>query len=129
MHLGAMVLLKENHIAAAGGVEAAVHRVRGKMRDENRHLKIDVEVETLDQFRTALRLDVDWIMLDNMDLDDIERAVREVTHHEGVKPTIEVSGNVTVETARRIAATGVDVLSVGRLTHSAPALDLSLLLR
>jgi nicotinate-nucleotide pyrophosphorylase (carboxylating) len=129
MHLGAMVLLKENHIAAAGGVEAAVHRVRGKMRDENRQLKIDVEVETLDQFRTALRLDVDWIMLDNMDLDDIERAVREVTHHEGLKPTIEASGNVTVETARRIAATGVDVLSVGRLTHSAPALDLSLLLR
>jgi nicotinate-nucleotide pyrophosphorylase (carboxylating) len=129
MHLGAMVLLKENHIAAAGGVEAAVHRVRGKMREENRQLKIDVEVETLDQFRTALRLDVDWIMLDNMALDEVERAVREVTHHEGLKPTIEASGNVTVETARRIAATGVDVLSVGRLTHSAPALDLSLLLR
>ena len=129
MHLGAMVLLKENHIAAAGGVEAAVRRVRANMRKENRELKIDVEVETLDQFRTALGLRVDWIMLDNMDPDDIDRATREAARDEGWKPTIEASGNVTIDTARRIAAAGVDVISVGGLTHSAPALDLSLLVR
>lgn len=129
MHLGAMVLLKENHIAAAGGVEAAVQRIRAQMRAEQRDLKIDVEVETLVQFRTALHLGVDWIMLDNMAVSDIENAVREASHHPGHKPTIEASGNISLDTARRIAAAGVDVLSVGRLTHSAPALDLSLLVR
>jgi len=128
MHLGAMVLLKENHVAAAGGVEEAVKSVRANILRESRPLKIDVEVETLAEFRTALRLQVDWIMLDNMELEDIRCAVREAAQAEW-KPVIEASGNITLATAATIAATGVDVISVGSLTHSAPALDLSLLLR
>jgi nicotinate-nucleotide pyrophosphorylase (carboxylating) len=127
MNLGSMVLLKENHIAAAGGIEEAVRRVRSCMRQEDRTLKIDVEVETLDQFRTALGLRVDWIMLDNMDPDDIASAVREAAANHGWRTMIEASGNVTLETARQIADAGVDIISVGSLTHSAPALDLSLL--
>jgi nicotinate-nucleotide pyrophosphorylase (carboxylating) len=129
MHLGAMVLLKENHIAASGGIEAAVERIRANMRSEERDLEIEVEVETLEQFRTALSLRVDWIMLDNMSLDDMRRAVHDAAQDAGWKPTIEASGNVTLDTAGPIAAAGVDVISVGSLTHSAPALDLTFLVR
>ncbi len=119
MGLYDMALIKENHIQAAGSISAAVERVRAA----HPHLPIEVEVKTLDELRETLALDVDRIMLDNMNLEQIQAAVRLAA---GRVP-LEVSGGVTLERVADIAATGVDYISVGALTHSAPALDLSML--
>jgi len=113
------VPVKDNHIAAAGGLAPALQRLRARTG----HLvKIEVEVDTLDQLEEALRLAIDAVLLDNMDLATLARAVGLV---DGRVPT-EASGGVTLETVRKIAETGVDLISVGALTHSAPRLDLSL---
>jgi nicotinate-nucleotide pyrophosphorylase (carboxylating) len=114
-----MVLIKDNHIAAAGGITQAVERVRQRNRQG---LAVEVEVKSLAELGEALALDVDRIMLDNMDLGEMRRAV-EVTA--GQVP-LEASGNVTLENVAAIAATGVDYISVGALTHSVKALDISL---
>jgi len=119
-----MVLIKENHIAAAGGIAAAVAAVR-----EHNEAGIAVEVETTDlaEVAEALSAGVDRILLDNMSLEEMAAAVERV-HAEGPgRPETEASGGVTLERVRDIAGTGVDFVSVGALTHSAPALDLSLL--
>jgi len=114
-----MVLIKDNHIEAAGGITPAVRLVREHVRD----LAIEVEVESLAQFDEALALGVDRIMLDNMDLDTMREAVR----RRGSAPVeIEASGGITLETVAAVAATGVDLISVGDLTHSVRALDISL---
>jgi nicotinate-nucleotide pyrophosphorylase (carboxylating) len=115
-----MVLIKDNHIAAVGGdIPAAVARVRAC---DPRGRPIEVEVRTLDELRAALPLNVDRILLDNMDLDTMRAAV---TLTAGRTP-LEASGNMRLERVPAVAATGVDFISVGALTHSAPALDISL---
>jgi nicotinate-nucleotide pyrophosphorylase (carboxylating) len=123
MGLHDMVLVKDNHIAAAGGIEAAIRAVR---RENDLDLPVEVEVGDLDQLEAALRLGVERVLLDNMGVDLLREAVRR-THALGEnRPELEASGNVTLETVRPVAETGVDLISVGALTHSAPAVDLSL---
>lgn len=115
-----MVLIKNNHIAAVGGsITEAVKRVRD---GDPKKLPIEVEVRDLDELRQTLSLNVDRILLDNMSLDQMRQAV-EITA--GWVP-LEASGNVTLETVADIAATGVDFISSGSLTHSVKALDISL---
>ncbi len=118
MGLYDMILIKDNHIAAAGSITEAVRRARAARPD----LPIEVEVKNLDELREALELPVDRIMLDNFDLESIRIAVRIAA---GRVP-LEVSGGVTLERVAELAATGVDYISVGALTHSAPALDISM---
>jgi len=114
-----MILIKENHIEAAGSITAAVERAR----EAYPALPIEVEVKNLDELREVLPLDVDRIMLDNMSLDQM----REAAQIAAGRTPLEASGNVDLERVSAIAATGVDYISVGALTHSAPALDLSML--
>lgn len=113
-----MAMIKDNHIAAAGGIRAAVERVRARWGHE---LPVEVEVGNLEQLAEALTLDVDQIMLDNMSLEAMAAAV-ELT---AGRVPLEASGNVSLETVAAIAATGVDYISVGKLTHSVEALDIS----
>jgi nicotinate-nucleotide pyrophosphorylase (carboxylating) len=113
------VLIKDNHLAVAGGVTAAVERARAAVG----HLvKIEVEVDTLEQLDEALAAGVDAVLLDNMTLDDLRRAVDQATG----RVLLEASGGITPEAAPRIAGTGIDVISLGWLTHSAPSLDVAL---
>ncbi len=112
-------LIKDNHVAIAGGVAEAIRRVRGHVG----HLvKIEVEVDTLAELEEALGAGVDAVLLDNMSLDDLRRAVKMI----GGRAISEASGRVSLETAPAIAETGVDLISVGWLTHSAPILDIGL---
>ncbi|WP_243293550.1 carboxylating nicotinate-nucleotide diphosphorylase [Geothrix mesophila] len=121
--LGDGVLLKENHLAAAGGVRAAVEAAR---RGAPNLVKIEVEVENLGQLKACLDLpDVDGVLLDNMPTDQMREAVA-LRDRSGRRLFLEASGNITLDRARLVAETGVDFLSVGALTHSAPAVDLSL---
>ena len=115
-----MALIKENHIVASGGITAAVNRVKAYAPD----VPIEVEITNLTEFEEALALPVDRIMLDNMSLDEMRQAV-EIGN--GRIP-LEASGNVSLQTVRAIAETGVDYISSGALTHSVAALDISLLL-
>ena len=113
------VLIKDNHIAAAGGIESAIERVRGAVG----HLvKVEVEVDTLDQLEEALAAGVDAVLLDNMTPEELRRAVAMV----GGRAITEASGRITPATAPAIAATGVDLISIGWLTHSVTALDVAL---
>jgi nicotinate-nucleotide pyrophosphorylase (carboxylating) len=114
-----MILIKDNHIAAAGGITAAVQAVRER---NNLGLAIEVEVRNLDELREALALSLDRILLDNMDLEQMRQAVAIAA---GRTP-LEASGGVRLDTVAAIAATGVDFISVGALTHSVQALDISL---
>ncbi len=115
------VLIKDNHIAAAGGITEAIRRAR---RGVAHTLKIEVEVRNLAELEEALAAGADIIMLDNMNVGDMRSAVN-VT--DGRAP-LEASGNVTLENVRAIAATGVNFISVGSLTHSVRAADISLLI-
>ena len=114
-----MVLIKDNHIAAVGSISEAVARVRAQ--DERRR-PIEVEVKTLAELQEALPLEVDRIMLDNMSLAEM----REAVHLTDGRVPLEASGNVALENVAAIAATGVDYISIGMLTHSVEALDISL---
>ena len=118
-----MVMIKDNHIAAAGGITAAVERVRARNQAQ---LPIEVEVRSGEELEEALTLGVDRILLDNMDLGTLARAVERAHRLGSDRPELEASGNVTLETVRSVAETGVDLISVGALTHSAPVADLSL---
>lgn len=113
------ILIKDNHIAAAGGIAPAIERARA---GSAHMLKIEVEVDTLEQLETALRLGVDTILLDNMTPDQLARAVALAKG----RAVLEASGNVTLATVRAIAETGVDYISSGAITHSAPNLDVAL---
>lgn len=118
-NLAEMLMLKDNHIDAAGGVAKAVAAARAYAPFVR---KIEVEVETIDQVREAVDAGADIIMLDNMDLDAMREAIRVI---DGAAE-VEVSGNVTMKRAARLADLGVDYVSSGAITHSAPILDLSL---
>lgn len=113
------VLIKDNHIAVAGGITTAVQRARAGV---GHMVRIEVEVDTLDQLDEAVGLGVDAVLLDNMSLADLRAAVDWV----GEGTVTEASGGVTPDMVADIAATGVDLISAGWLTHSAPALDLGL---
>ncbi|MDX5331694.1 MAG: carboxylating nicotinate-nucleotide diphosphorylase, partial [Caulobacteraceae bacterium] len=113
------ILIKDNHVAACGGVGEAVRRARAFAG----HLtKVEVEIDRLDQLDEALAHGPDVVMLDNFSLDDLRRAVAAAKG----RAVLEASGGVNLETVAAIAETGVDVISVGALTHSAPALDIGL---
>lgn len=113
------VLIKDNHLAVAGGVKPAIERVREGL---GHMAKIALEVDSLAQLEEALALGVDTILLDNMSLNDLKRAVA-LAHGKAV---LEASGNITVTTVRAVAETGVDYISSGAITHSAPNLDIAL---
>jgi nicotinate-nucleotide pyrophosphorylase (carboxylating) len=115
-----MVLIKENHIAAAGGIDPAVRAARERAPG----LVVEVEVRDLDEIDQALQSGAERLLLDNMTPAQLRAAVA----HVGGRATLEASGGITVDNLKEIADTGVDWVSVGALTHSAPALDLSLLL-
>jgi nicotinate-nucleotide pyrophosphorylase (carboxylating) len=119
------ILIKENHIAMAGSLARAVHAARSRHPD----LAVEVECRNLDEVAYALGTGADILLLDNMDTETLRRAVRLRDENAGGKgPSLEASGGVTLETVRAIAEAGVDFISVGALTHSAPTLDFSLLL-
>jgi nicotinate-nucleotide pyrophosphorylase (carboxylating) len=120
--LGSGVLIKDNHVAVAGGVGEAVRRTRGKIPHG---LKIEVEVDSLEQLDEALDAGADIVLLDNFSLADIEKAVAK-TRSRQPHPLLEVSGGITLEKIEHLARTGVNIVSVGGLTHSAPAVDLAL---
>jgi nicotinate-nucleotide pyrophosphorylase (carboxylating) len=113
------MLIKDNHIALAGGVCAALERAR---RHAGHLVKIELEVDTLDQLAEALEVGVDAILLDNMTPETLRHAVAMVDG----RAVTEASGRITLETAPAVAATGVDLISCGWITHSAPILDLGL---
>jgi len=116
-----MILIKDNHIDLAGSITEAVQRAR----HSNPALEIEVETRTLADVREALELRVTRILLDNMSLEEMRKAVAFTAG----RATLEASGNVTLDTVREIAETGVDSISVGALTHSVPSFDVSMLLQ
>lgn len=116
-----MVMIKDNHIDAAGSITAAVERCLAWMKQENRTLPIEVETRTLEEVREALSFPIQRIMLDNMDLETMRIAMREIDG----RIECEASGNITLDNVRAVAETGVDYISVGALTHSVMALDIS----
>jgi nicotinate-nucleotide pyrophosphorylase (carboxylating) len=113
------MLIKDNHIAMAGGVRAALERAK---HHAGHLVKIEIEVDTLDQLAEVLEVGVDAVLLDNMSPETLRRAVAMVDG----RAVTEASGRITLETAAAIAATGVDLISCGWITHSAPILDLGL---
>jgi nicotinate-nucleotide pyrophosphorylase (carboxylating) len=135
MGLGDMYLVKDNHIKAAGSITLAVERIQAHRQE----LLLEVEAQTFEQVKEACEAGVDRILFDNMSLEQIALALQIVDNHpkpvappharrKGAKrwPEVEVSGGVNLENVKEIAELGVDFISVGALTHSAPALDLSL---
>jgi nicotinate-nucleotide pyrophosphorylase (carboxylating) len=121
-------LIKDNHLAMDGSIAWAVQKVRASNR---RQLKVEVEVVSLQEVDEAIEAGVDWILLDNMTLEDMHLAVlhrnRKGRRIQGrFAPLLEASGNVNLDNVRAVAQTGVDYVSIGALTHSAPAVDLSL---
>lgn len=113
------VLIKDNHIVAAGGIGPALERARAQ---SGHMVKVEIEVTNLDEIDEALQLDPDALLLDNMDVSLLRAAVKEVAG----RVVTEASGGVSLDTVGAIAATGVDLISVGALTHSAPVLDIGL---
>jgi len=120
MGLGDAALIKDNHVAAAGGVAKAIAAVRALAPD----VPLEVECDTLAEVRESLGAGAWFILLDNMSLDALRAAVAEARRYPGVR--LEASGGLRLETARDVAMCGVDYLAVGALTHSSPALDLGL---
>lgn len=116
-----MVMLKENHIKAAGSITDAVEMIKNKY---NADYKIEVETTNLSEIKEAMEAHVDVIMLDNMSIENMESAVKLIDG----SAKIEASGNITIKNIRAVAETGVDYISVGAITHSVSALDISLLI-
>lgn len=113
-----MVMIKDNHIQVAGGIKQAVESIRKKIP---KSIKIEVETKNLEEVQEALDADVDIIMLDNMSAKMMREAVKLINK----RAKIEASGNMTIKRIRKVAATGVDYISIGALTHSVKALDIS----
>ena len=119
------ILIKENHIASAGGVETAIRTAKKQHSD----LPVEIEVESVSELQDALRAGADRLLLDNFDIADLQRAV-EVNHKEGNPPAdLEASGGLTLEEIVKVAETGVDYISVGALTKNVTAIDLSMQFR
>jgi nicotinate-nucleotide pyrophosphorylase (carboxylating) len=114
-----MVLIKDNHIKVAGGISKAIDQVR---KNSNYGIKIEVEATTLEEVREALGKDIEMIMLDNMDTATMAEAVKIIDG----RAKVEASGNMTLDRLKEVAATGVDYISIGALTHSVMALDISM---
>lgn len=123
MGLFDMILIKDNHIKAVGSISKAIQKAKAKYPSE----RIEVETKNLDEVAEAVNSGADWIMLDNMSVEEMEKAVK-VIHTSPRKIKIEASGRIDLNNIREVALTGVNFISVGALTHSAPALDFSLLL-
>ena len=121
-----MMLIKDTHVKRAGGVAAALRKAMD-FRGNKKEPTIEVEVQSVDECIEAIALGPDRIMLDNMNTDDIRRCV-EMVRLSGAKVELEASGGITLETIAKIAETGVDFISCGALTHSAPALDIHLVI-
>ncbi len=125
-----MVLIKDNHIAIAGGIRIAVDRVVEQLKDCREKIKIEVECKSSEEVLEAVYTSVDIIMFDNMDVEEIGRSlsvVRKASAELGRTIRVEVSGNINLKTVRAVADTGIDYISIGALTHSAPSHDFSLL--
>lgn len=121
-----MVMLKDNHIDFAGGIEAAIDRTRQYLKEKGKNLKIEIEVRNLDELeRVMAHGGVDRIMLDNFDVETLRKAVKRIDG----KYETEASGGITDQTLRKYAETGVDFISVGALTHHIKSMDISLLKR
>ncbi len=121
-HLGDLVLIKDNHIALAKGIANAVRATRASL---SHPLKIEVEVTNTKEVKEAIESGADIIMLDNMSIPEIEHAVALIRKEAPMTP-IEVSGGINLENVSRVAQCGVDMISIGAITHSAPAVDISL---
>lgn len=113
------VLIKDNHIKAAGGIKKALNAVKGKIPHT---IKVEVEVSNMDEVKEAVEFGADIIMLDNMNTEDMKRAVAIIAG----RALVEASGGVSMDTIRGIAETGVNIISVGALTHSVKAMDISM---
>lgn len=125
-----MVLIKDNHIAIAGGIRIAVENVVTMLAEKNLSMKIEVECKSYEDVLEAIYTQVDIIMLDNMDIGELEKSVhtvRDSVNEHGRRIRVEASGNVDINSVREIAETGVDYISVGALTHSVTNHDYSLL--
>ncbi len=122
MGLYDMFLIKDNHINAAGSISKAIEKCKEYRKKYNLDSKIEVEASNIEQVREALNCEVDMIMLDNFDLNEMKKAVEVING----KSEIEASGNITLDSVKEIAETGVDYISVGAITHSVQALDISL---
>ena len=120
-----MIMIKDNHIAAAGSISIAVKRCLSWLEERQRDVKIEVETKTLEEVREAMEFPVHRIMLDNMPVALMKQAVTEI----GERIEVEASGNITLDNVRSVAETGVDFISIGSLTHSVTALDISFLIR
>ncbi len=128
MGLNDMILLKENHLRAAGGLSAAVGAVRENLASGDAgRLLIETEVTTLREVEEGLDCDVDWLLLDNMSVTDMRRAVA-LRDKRGSSTRLEASGNIDLANISAVSTTGVDAVAVGSVTHSAPALDFSMLI-
>lgn len=114
-----MVMIKDNHIKVAGSISKAVDEIKSKIKAD---IKIEVETTNLNQVKEALKANVDIIMLDNMSTENMQEAVKIINK----KALTEASGNMSLERLKEVAATGVDYISVGALTHSVKAMDISL---
>jgi nicotinate-nucleotide pyrophosphorylase (carboxylating) len=122
--LADMVLIKDNHIEAAGSIRAAVEKVRSSLAGGA--VAIEVEVQNFDQLEDALPLGVDRVMLDNFDVERLARAMDIIETYPGQRPEVEISGGVTLETVAELGAVGADFISVGALTHSAASLNMNM---
>lgn len=119
------ILIKENHIASTGGVDAAVRAAK----EQHSELPVEIEVESVSELRDALQAGADRLLLDNFDIEDLQRAV-DINYQEGKPPAeLEASGGLTLEEVVKVAETGVDYISVGALTKNVRAIDLSMRFR
>ena len=122
MGLYDMVLIKDNHIEANGGIANSVANIRKKIP---KNIKIEIEAENLEQVKEALEAKVDWIMLDNMSIEDMKKAIKLING----RTKIEASGGITLDNIEEVAKTGVDYISIGALTHSFNKIDFSMVIK
>ena len=120
-----MILVKDNHIDASGGIAKAIHRAQSYRKEHKLEVKIETEVRSMDELREALACQPDIILLDNFTPELLREAVHYVRSR-GSSPLLEASGNIGMHNVQEIAETGVDFISIGELTHSVKALDLSM---
>ncbi|MDO5576765.1 MAG: carboxylating nicotinate-nucleotide diphosphorylase, partial [Fibrobacter sp.] len=122
-----MILIKDTHVKRSGGVGNALKKALDYRESRMQNVKIEVEVQSIEEFHEALAYKADRIMLDNMNVDKMKSCVDYIRNN-NINVELEASGNITAETARQIASCGVDFISSGAITHSAPALDIHLVI-